>query len=53
MTQFLMWLNETTFLNISVMAWAGILAALGMLALATVFIVFLILLDGQIGKAKT
>jgi hypothetical protein len=48
-----MWLNETTILNISVMAWLGILTALGLLGLATVLVLFLILLDGQIGKAKT
>jgi hypothetical protein len=50
MTQFLDWLNTTTFLNISVMAWVGILFALGLLAVATVVILFLVLLDGRIGR---
>jgi hypothetical protein len=52
MTHFWMWLNTTTIINISLMAWLGILAALGMLGLATIFIVYLIPLDGQIGKSK-
>ncbi|MFL5736502.1 MAG: hypothetical protein ACJ76P_04110 [Actinomycetota bacterium] len=50
MTQLLNWLNTTTFLNISVMAWIGILAALAMLAIATVVILLLALLDGRIGR---
>jgi hypothetical protein len=50
MTQFLDWLNTTTFLNISVMAWVGILFALGLLAVATIVILFLVLLDGRIGR---
>ncbi len=50
MTQFLDWLNTTTFLNISVMAWVGILFALGLLAIGTVVILFLVLLDGRIGR---
>jgi hypothetical protein len=50
MTQFLDWLNTTTFLNISVMAWVGILLALGLLAVATIVILFLVLLDGRIGR---
>jgi hypothetical protein len=49
-TQFLNWLNTTLFLNVSVMAWLGILLALGMLAVATVVILFLVLLDGRIGR---
>jgi len=52
MTQFLDWLNTTTILNISVMAWIGILFALGLLAVATVVIVFLLLLDGRIGQLE-
>jgi hypothetical protein len=51
-THFWMWLSEKTLLNIPLMAWLGILIALGMLALATVFILFLVLVDGQIGKPK-
>ncbi|HEY2803470.1 MAG TPA: hypothetical protein VGJ67_06080 [Actinomycetota bacterium] len=50
MTQALDWLNTTTFLNISVMAWIGILFALALLAVATVVILFLVLLDGRIGR---
>jgi hypothetical protein len=49
-TQFLDWLNTTTFLNVSVMAWIGILAALTMLGIATVVILFLAFLDGRIGR---
>jgi hypothetical protein len=49
-TQLLNWLNTTTFLNISVMAWIGVLAALAMLGIATVVILFLALLDGRIGR---
>jgi hypothetical protein len=52
MTQFLDWLNTTTFLNISVMAWIGILFALALLAVATVVILFLVLLDGRIGTLE-
>jgi hypothetical protein len=52
MTQFLDWLNTTTFLNISVMAWIGILFALTLLAVATVVILFLVLLDGRIGTLE-
>ncbi len=52
MTHFWMWLSEKTLLNIPLMAWLGILTALGMLAVATVFILFLVLADGQIGKPK-
>ena len=52
MTQALNWLNTTTFLNISVMAWIGILFALGMLAVATVVILFLAFLDGRIGRLE-
>jgi hypothetical protein len=51
-TQFLNWLNATTFLNISVMAWIGILVALGMLAVGTVVILFLAFLDGRIGTLE-
>jgi hypothetical protein len=50
MTQFLDWLNTTTFLNISVMAWLGVLFALALLAVGTVVILFLVLLDGRIGR---
>ena len=53
MTQFLDWLNTTTFLNISVMAWIGILFALSLLAVATVVVLFLVLLDGRIGRLDT
>jgi hypothetical protein len=53
MTQFLDWLNTTTFLNISVMAWIGILFALALLAVATVVILFLVLLDGRIGTLES
>ncbi|MFL5767567.1 MAG: hypothetical protein ACJ758_06950 [Actinomycetota bacterium] len=52
MTQFLDWLNTTTFLNISVMQWIGILFALTLLAIATVVILFLVLLDGRIGRLE-
>ena len=52
MTQVLNWLNTTTFLNISVMAWLGILFALGLLAVATVVILFLAFLDGRIGRLE-
>jgi len=51
-TQFLDWLNTTTFLNISLMAWIGILVALGMLAVGTVVILFLAFLDGRIGQLE-
>jgi len=50
MTQALDWLNTTTFLNISVMAWIGILFALTLLAVGTIVILFLVLLDGRIGR---
>ena len=40
-------------LNISLLSWLGMLLALGMIAVATVFILFLVLLDGRIGRSGT
>jgi len=48
-----MWLGEKTLLNISLLSWLGMLLALGMIAVATVFILFLVLLDGRIGRSGT
>jgi len=53
-TSLLNWLNTHTFLSpsISLMAWLGILAAVGMTTLAVVVVVYLVYVDFQIGRPR-
>ena len=55
MTALLDWLNTTYFpssSSISIMAWLGILTAIGIATLAVGIVAFLVFVDFQIGKPK-